>query len=42
MRWKQRTPSMLFNSHSHRIQVGYFDDTISRLPLLGGEYTKNA
>ena len=31
---------MLFNSHSHRIQMGNFDDTILRLPLLGGEDTK--
>ena len=42
MRWKQRIPSMPFNSRSHRIQVGHFDDTILRLPLLGGEDTKNA
>ena len=42
MRWKQRLPSMLFNSHSYRIQVGYFDDTILRLILLGGEDIKNA
>ena len=27
MIWKQRLPSMLFNSHSLRIQVGHFDDT---------------
>ena len=27
MRWKQRLMSMLFNSHSHRIQMGHFDDT---------------
>ena len=40
MRWKQRISSMPFNSH--RIQVGHFDDTILRLPLLGGEDTKNA
>ena len=42
MRWKQRLPSILFNNSSHRIQVGYFDDTILRLLLLGGEDTKNA
>ena len=27
MIWKQRLSSMLFNSHSLRIQVGHFDDT---------------
>ena len=37
----QRIPSMLFNSHSQRIQVGHFDDTILRLPLKVGEDTKN-
>ena len=42
MRWKKRIPSMLFNSHTNRIQVGHFDDTILRLPLLDGEDTKNA
>ena len=42
MRWKQRLASMLFNSHNHIIQVGHFDDTILRLPLLGEEDTKNA
>ena len=32
---------MLFNSPSHRIQVGIFYDTILRLPLFGGKDTKN-
>ena len=41
MRWKQRLPSMIVNSHNHRIQVGHFDDTILSLPLLGGEDKKN-
>ena len=41
MRWKQRLPSMLFDSHGHRIQVGHFDNTKLRLLLLGGEDTKN-